>query len=465
MARAHRHGLRKICECKPSAWAKCSHGWHFAFKWAGVRHRYSLDRLLPKPVRLKSDAEIEANRIRGEIQAGTFKPPSGSSNTPAGDGSASTAPVLERLTLRQLFKTFRKRYLETERAATLANVDYQIGTITRTELELPDGTRAAFGEWFVSDVTTDALEQFQAARRIKGSAAANRDLSLLRSMFNWAVRKKLVKETPFKIGTEVAIKLKREPARRRRLQAGEGDRLLAACRPHLRALVEAALETGCRKGELLSLQWWQVQSEPRAQLYLPAVKTKTREDRWIPISSRLQLILDMRHLDEDGEERPESDHVFGDETGAALKSFKRAWERVVLKAHGVKPTYVTKPAATLGNKPVRTAVLTPDSRAQLRAIDLNFHDLRREAGSRWLEGGVPLHTVRDWLGHSSVAQTSVYLAGTIEGQHDAMRRFEERQAALANLGTDGGTSGRKRPQTAAMRDKRASKGTGKHQVQ
>lgn len=432
--------------------------------WNGKHYRFSLDKVLPKPVRLKGAAETAANRIRTEIQDGTFKLRVAGAVTslqPAGEA----APVLEHLTLRQLFTTFRKRYLESERAATLVNVDYQIGTITRTEVELPDGSKAAFGDWCVSDVTTDALEQFQTIRRLKGVAAANRDLSLMRAMFNWAIRKKLVKETPFKIGTEVAIKLKREPSRRRRLQPGEGERLLVACRPHLRAVVEAALETGCRKGELLSLQWWQVQSKPRAQLYLPAVKTKTREDRWIPISSRLKLILDMRRLDEDGKERPSSDYVFGDETGGALKSFKRAWERAVLKTHRVTPAYVTKPAPTEGNKPVSTAVLTPESRAQLRSIDLNFHDLRREAGSRWLEGGVPLHTVRDWLGHSSVAQTSIYLAGTIEGQHDAMRRFEAQQAALQKLANAGGTSGHKRKRTAVMRDKQASKGLGKHQVQ
>ena len=55
--------------------------------------------------------------------------------------------------------------------------------------------------------------------------------------------------------------------------------------------------------------------------------------------------------------------------------------------------------------------LTAASRATLATIDLHFHDLRREAGSRWLEGGVPLHTIRDWLGHTSIAQTSTYLSG------------------------------------------------------
>src|SRR5688572_10628299 len=63
-----------------------------------------------------------------------------------------------------------------------------------------------------------------------------------------------------------------------------------------------------------------------------------------------------------------------------------------------------------------------------RSMTSTFHDLRREAGSRWLEGGVPLQTVRDWLGHANISQTSTYLDSTLKGQHEAMRRFEEERA-------------------------------------
>ena len=50
-------------------------------------------------------------------------------------------------------------------------------------------------------------------------------------------------------------------------------------------------------------------------------------------------------------------------------------------------------------QPVKTAVLTPDSRPRLRGVNLHFHDLRREAGSRrgdagWLKSSIaPLRTV------------------------------------------------------------------------
>lgn len=73
--------------------------------------------------------------------------------------------------------------------------------------------------------------------------------------------------------------------------------------------------------------------------------------------------------------------VFGNEIGQPLRTFKRAWQRVVLRAHGVTPTYA-KRVKVEGKAPVRTAALSPECRVQLRAINLHFHDLRRQAGSR-----------------------------------------------------------------------------------
>ena len=70
---------------------------------------------------------------------------------------------------------------------------------------------------------------------------------------------------------------------------------------------------------------------------------------------------------------------------------------------------------------VGNAQLSPESRAALREINLHFHDLRREAGSRWLDGGVPLQVIRDRLGHTNISETSTYLESTSAGQHDAMR--------------------------------------------
>ena len=140
----------------------------------------------------------------------------------------------------------------------------------------------------------------------------------------------------------------------------------------------------------------------------------------------------MWRFDPAGRPLPLDAYVFGNEIGQRVKDIKRAWTTAVLQAHGYTPRFTA------------TANLSLESRAALAAINLHFHDLRREAGSRWLEGGVPLHTIRDWLGHTSIAQTSTYLAGTMKTQHDAMRAFEEHRAAVQQRAT-GSRTGEQKP--------------------
>ncbi len=464
--RCRNDGLRKLCDCSRRSWAKCEHAWYFNFKWAGEYYRFSLNRVVGRVVKdaagkwkrdwatlgdridSKTAAESERDRLRAAIRAGTLQ--------------AAPAAKVQReiLTLTALFAAYRKQYIAVHRAGTLKNTNYVIGAITRTEMELADGGRRAFGEWLVSDITTDVVEQYRRARTA-GSTGTNRHLELLRSLFNWASssRRRLVADNPFLDGSRAAVKLAPEHARRRRLQAGEGERLMAAASPHLRALIEAAIETGCRRGELLSLEWWQVRLEPKAEIFLPAVKTKTKADRTIPISARLRAILDMRCTEvrqtlelKDDDELPGGTFVFGNELGEAIKGFKRAWERAVLKAHGHKPTYrvrIVGEGEEARNVP--TKGLSAESRAALRGIDLHFHDLRREAGSRWLDSGVPLHRIQKWLGHANISQTSTYLMADSADDDEAMRRFDA-QRGLQRIATDSEAGGIQPPQSATIED-------------
>src|SRR5713226_1859338 len=104
-------------------------------------------------------------------------------------------------------------------------------------------------------------------------------------MFNWAVRKGYIERTPFKIGSEPAISLERELPRNRRFQdVGDEQRLLDAANPLLRGVIVAMLDTACRPGEILSLQWREVNLE-RRELTIRAEKEKTRRVHVIPISS------------------------------------------------------------------------------------------------------------------------------------------------------------------------------------
>ena len=191
-----------------------------------------------------------------------------------------------------------------KRAHAPTNDGRQVKPITGTKVQ-----GRPFGEWRLAEMTREALEAFRAQRP---TVAGNRNLALLRALFNYAVVAGLVPASPFKVGTVSVVKLSREESRSRRLQVGEEIKLLAACdkgmdkrgrpwngNPHLQALIIAALETGCRLGELQSLQWHQVGRD----LFLPAGKTKAKRSRRLPISSRLQRLLDGRRNDPAGEPR------------------------------------------------------------------------------------------------------------------------------------------------------------------
>jgi len=153
----------------------------------------------------------------------------------------------------------------------------------------------------------------------------------------------------------------------------------------------------------------------------------------------------MRRFDPDGEPWPPAAYVFGDAAGRQVTWVKgrTPWREAVLAAHGITVEYRKG-----------THLFTDRCQDAFQRINLHFHDLRRECGSRWLEGGVPIQVVRDWLGHTNVAQTSTYLAGTAGTQTDAMRRFEEHQQRLQEMAGQGQNRHRGGPRSAAQASKR-----------
>jgi integrase len=164
----------------------------------------------------------------------------------------------------------------------------------------------------------------------------------------------------------------------------------------------AALSTGCRIGEILSLQWRQIRRDQKGAarwIELPATKTKTGEARVIPVGTDLRAVLSLRRHGPDGKEHAGDRYVFGNEVGERVKEVRRQWEDAVLKAHGHTPTR-------------KRGKLTPESRAAMQTINLHVHDLRREFASRLLESSADVHDVAMFLGHADVSTTSRYLRST-----------------------------------------------------
>jgi site-specific recombinase XerD len=64
---------------------------------------------------------------------------------------------------------------------------------------------------------------------------------------------------------------------------------------------------------------------------------------------------------------------------------------------------------------------------------LHFHDLRHEAGSRWLEQGWPLHHVKELLGHASISTTDTYLSASRIHLRESMLEMERRGKSVTNV--------------------------------
>ena len=379
--RQRNHGLRKRCGCPRAKWPKCSHGWHFNFRWKGVNHRLSLDRECSRHIQTKTEAQQEADRLRLAIREGRY-------------GDSSRLASLDNLTFADFAKVWEER-----RGRELANAYDNKHRLKKVcAFRLPGET--TFGQKPLASVTTDDIEAYRDYRKAQGLSAVtvNHDLRLLRKMFNWGLGKGYLEVTPFKRGTVTVIQLERETARSRRFQAEDDEnRLLEAANEQLHGVLVALLDTACRPGEILSLQWRDVNME-RRELTVQAAKSKTRTGRIIPISSRLMGVLEMRRLDPVGRPHVSESYVFGDAIGQRTKSVRNAWNRAREKAG-------------LG--------------------DLQLRDLRHEAGSRFAEAGMPINYVSGMLGHTNLTTTSRYLNINRRELHRAMQRFEASRAEFA----------------------------------
>jgi integrase len=221
-------------------------------------------------------------------------------------------------------------------------------------------------------------------------------LASVRCCFNWAIAKGYVDATPFKRHGVTVVKLdtRAETPRERRLDGDEEQRLLAHAEPFMRDFIIALLETGCRQGELRSLQWSQVRWTENVFL-LPADKTKTRKARVVPLTATLRAILERRQKGPDGQTLGPGCYVFGNAVGEPRRDVRGAWTRACAAA-GI--------------------------------TNLHLHDLRREFASRLLESGANVAMVRDWLGHANLTMTSRHLAASSTSLQTARAQFERHTA-------------------------------------
>ncbi len=124
-------------------------------------------------------------------------------------------------------------------------------------------------------------------------ATVNREMAYLRRLLNIAERNGWINRNPFKCG-DALINVADERKRERILSRDEELRLLSACVGrchHLRPLIIAGLDTGCRLGELLKLRFRDIDFESNL-ITIQAFNTKTMRERQVSMTIRLKQELE-----------------------------------------------------------------------------------------------------------------------------------------------------------------------------
>ena len=175
----------------------------------------SIDRFVGEHVAGKTGARDAADRIKGEIRAGTF--------TAKSDARPSSPDAV---TLSAYGAIFLERYTKARGKASWRNDVYMLKRIGA--FALPDGP---FGEKPIGAVTEDDIEAFLMHLREQGRAASTRNqyLQIFKAMSGWGVRKGHLTR-PW-IGPNTDLRREKIARRNRRLQPGEEQKILQAAHP------------------------------------------------------------------------------------------------------------------------------------------------------------------------------------------------------------------------------------------
>jgi integrase len=284
----------------------------------------------------KADAQAWARHIELQADRGDLTP---------------KAIVLSQLTLGDLIRRYldevvpRKRSAKNEAAVLRAFLRHPV-----TQVALSKLTSAQLAAYRDERLTV-----------VKG-ATVRREFVILRHCFETAKGEWSI---PLRINPLKAVRLPSDSkARDRRLQQNDGEELMKAMTTpsawYLRPLITLAIETGMRRGELLSIRWKDVdQTAPTIRI----LKTKNGHPRTIPLTPKaVEILASLERKD---------DRVFP----VTPNAVRLAWERLRRRA-GLE--------------------------------DLRLHDLRHEAVSRFFEYGLTVPEVALISGHRDPRMLSRY---------------------------------------------------------
>jgi integrase len=254
------------------------------------------------------------------------------------------------ISFRKLMEKYAEYCESNNRPSTYAKKRFNIANLVEHLGNVPVGS-----------ITPEQIEAFKGKRfRKVKPATVNRDLAALKHALRLAVKWGYLEASP----ADQVAKFREPPGRIRYLTREEAAALINECSKPLRPLVVTALHTGMRLGELLALEWENVDLERRQ---IRVVDSKNNDFRVVPMNAVVYNTLSPAAR--------RKGRVFTSRYGRPYRWIHNGFHAACARA-GIN--------------------------------DFKFHDLRHTFASWLAMEGIPLSTIGSLLGHRTTQMTARY---------------------------------------------------------
>lgn len=224
----------------------------------------------------------------------------------------------------------------------------------------------------ISQLTPRLFEEYKQSRKEAGAMdlTLNMELQVMKTMFTLARKWGYCNSNPMEEISFLKINKKVEP---RFLTKEECEKLLNHCGPELYPIFFTLLNTGMRRGELLNLEWKDVDFDrKRIKIRFKETWEPKTSERNIPMNDKLVEVL------QEHKKGSRNNLVFPDKNGEIIDKNRLRMQLIRIAKQCGFPD-VTK-----------------------------LHSLRHTFASHLVMSGVDLPTVKKLMGHSDIETTMIY---------------------------------------------------------